>query len=158
HIISEKPFALTEDKYLVLSWGIHLEAPLERTFEDFYDRTKSYWRGWVERSSIPNIYQKEVIRSALILKLHQFEDTGAIIASGTTSLPEYPGHGRNWDYRFCWIRDSYFTLSALHSLGHFIEAEKYSHYIQNIVQSEHGFFQPVYSILGEKQLVEREVD
>ena len=158
HIINEKAFVLSDNQYLVLSYGIHLEAPLGPTFEDFYKRTKNYWYKWVERSSIPNIYQREVIRSALLLKLHQYEDTGAIIASGTTSLPEYPGHGRNWDYRFCWIRDSYFTLSALTSLAHFGEAEKYSHYIQNIVQSEEGFFQPVYSILGDKELTEREIN
>lgn len=157
HIVEEKSFALTEDKYLVLTWGIPLEAPLESTFEEFYKRTAQYWRHWVERSSIPNIYQQHVIRSALLLKLHQYEDTGAIIASGTTSLPEYPGHGRNWDYRYCWIRDTYFTLAALTSLGHFKEAERYGHYIQNLAQKEKDGFQPVYSIMGDKYLYESEI-
>ncbi|MBG60705.1 MAG: glycosyl hydrolase [Peredibacter sp.] len=158
HILNEKEFVLTENKHLVLSWGSPLEAPLKRTFDEFLERTKEYWRNWIRRSSIPAIYQKEVIRSALLLKLHQYEDTGAIIASGTTSLPEYPNHGRNWDYRYCWIRDSYFTLAALTDLGHFTEAERYSHWIQNIVQNENGHFQPVYKIDGSKDIVERELD
>ena len=81
---------MSESKYFVLTFGAPLEAPLERTFNDFFDRTKEYWRDWVRASSIPNIYQKEVIRSALLLKLHQFEDTGAIIASGVTSLLSTP--------------------------------------------------------------------
>src|SRR5690606_17470542 len=104
-----------------------MEAPLESTSEEFLRRTTTYWRNWVDRCSMPRFYQDEVIRSALILKLHQYEDTGAFIASGSTSLPEYPGHQRNWDYRFCWIRDAYFTLSALDSLGHFSEIERFSH-------------------------------
>ena len=158
NILNSNAFVLTENKHLVLSWGTPLEAPLERTVDDFLERTITYWRKWVEHCSIPNIFQKEVIRSALVLKMHQYEDTGAIIASGTTSLPEYPGHGRNWDYRYCWIRDSYFTLTALNNLGHFAEAEKFSHYIQNLIQNEKGAFQPVYSIDGEKKLVEMELE
>jgi len=154
-IMNEQDFVLTEDTYLVLTWGQPLEAPLKRTFEDFLVRTKEYWRGWVRRTSIPSIYQDEVIRSALLLKLHQFEDTGAIIASGTTSLPEYPGTERNWDYRYCWIRDSYFTLTALIRLGHFQEAEKYANWIQNIVEDENCTFQPVYKIDGSADLTEK---
>ena len=69
----------------------------------------------------------------MTIKMHQFEDTGAIIASGTTSLPEHPGSGRNWDYRYCWLRDSYFSLAALNSLGHFEEAENYLNFLQNIL-------------------------
>ena len=153
--MNAQDFVLTEDLYLALTWGQPLEAPLRRTFDDFLDRTKEYWRNWVRRTSIPSIYQDEVIRSALLLKLHQFEDTGAIIASGTTSLPEYPGTERNWDYRYCWIRDSYFTLTALIKLGHFQEAEKYANWIQNIVQDKDCTFQPVYKIDGSADLTEK---
>ena len=157
-ILEKKPFVLSKDYHLVLSWGSPLEAPLERTFEEFLGRTREYWQEWVKRCSIPSVYQEEVIRSALVLKLHQFEDTGAFIASGTTSLPEHPGSGRNWDYRYCWIRDSYFTLNALHSLGHFSEVEDYSHWIQNIVQERPGVFQPVYRIDGSADITESIVD
>lgn len=155
HILNQSDFALTEDSYLVLSYNSPLEAPLKRTFEEFLERTTDYWRRWVRRSSIPSIYQEEVIRSALLLKLHQYEDTGAIIAAGTTSLPESPGEERNWDYRYCWIRDSYFTLNALTNLGHFTEAERYSHWIQNIVENAGERFQPVYKIDGSSSIEEK---
>ncbi len=154
-ILQESAFALTQDHYLVLSWGSPLEAPLEHTFEDFLKRTQQYWKRWVRRTAIPSIYQEEVIRSALLLKLHQYEDTGAIIASGTTSLPEHPGCSRNWDYRYCWLRDSYFTLAALNSLAHFSEGEGYSHWMQNIVQNnQEEHYQPVYKIDGSHRIDE----
>lgn len=155
HIVDENSFTLTEDKYCVLTWGSPLEAPLQQTFEDFLRRTTEYWQNWIKTTNIPQIYQKEVIRSALLLKLHQYEDTGAIIASGTTSLPEHPGSGRNWDYRYCWIRDSYFTLNALIALGHFNEAEKYAHWIQDIVVKNNSNLQPVYTISGESEIKEK---
>ncbi len=158
HIEDEAKFSLTETKYFALTWGNPLEAPLEQTAEDFLRRTKEYWEGWIRTSSIPGIFQEEVIRSALLLKLHQFEDTGAIIASGTTSLPEYPGSGRNWDYRYCWIRDSYFTLTALIGLGHFTEAEKYAHWLQNVIKNNPDSIQPVYKISGDPLIPESEIE
>lgn len=157
YIQNAQPFVLTENKYLVLSYGVPFEAPLESTFEEFLRKTILYWRRWIERSSIPDIYQEEVIRSALILKLHQFEDTGAIIASGTTSLPEHPGSGRNWDYRYCWIRDSYFTLNALNNLSHFLEAEEYAQYLENVAADKTIDFQPVYKIDGTGKIEEKEL-
>ncbi|HLE10120.1 MAG TPA: glycoside hydrolase family 15 protein [Bacteriovoracaceae bacterium] len=154
NILEELPFTLTEDKYLVLTWGEHLQASLEETFNDFFARTENYWHDWIRRTTLPCIYQKELIRSALILKLHQDEDSGAVIASGNTSLPEFPGSGRNWDYRFSWIRDSYFTLSALHSLGHFSEIERYSHFIQDIAIKAKDRIHPVYKINGSPPIPE----
>lgn len=156
YIQEERDFALTEDLYFVLSWGVHLEAPLQSTFEDFFTRTQKYWITWVERCSLPRIFQREVIRSALTLKLHQYEDTGAIIAAITTSLPEIPGEGRNWDYRYCWLRDTYYTISALNSLGHFTEMEKYAHYIENLNLENLLNLQPVYRIDGSADLTEYE--
>lgn len=95
-----------------------------------------------------------MIRSALALKIHQYEDTGAIIASGTTSLPEYMGGGRNWDYRYCWLRDSYYVLTALNHIGQFEEMENYASFIANISYEEKGRYQPLYSITGNKKLTE----
>jgi GH15 family glucan-1,4-alpha-glucosidase len=158
YVAQEMPFLLMETKYLVFSWGEPFEMPLEDGCETYLKKTADYWRQWVSRCTIPDIYQNEVIRSALILKMHQYEDTGAIIASGTTSLPEAPGAGRNWDYRFFWARDSYYTLAALHSLGHFEELDRYSHYIQNLALTmEHGL-QPLYTVAGESQPLEREIE
>lgn len=157
YLIEQRDFTLTEDIYMILSGGDPFEAPLKETFEEFYYKTNRYWRGWVKDTFIPNIFQKEMIRSAITIKLHQFEDTGAIIASGTTSLPEYPGSGRNWDYRYCWLRDSYFSLAAMNNLGHFEEAERYLHFIHNILYDICNL-QPVYKINGESDITERELD
>jgi glucoamylase len=99
YVLEEKAFLLHETLYLVFSYGVPLEAPLTETAEQFLTRTQNYWVNWVKSTSIPYIYQEEVIRSALVLKLHQYEDTGAVIASGSTSLPEIDQGHRNWDYR-----------------------------------------------------------
>ncbi|MES3037658.1 MAG: glycoside hydrolase family 15 protein, partial [Bdellovibrionota bacterium] len=158
YIVDDREFILSHDLYFNLSWGIELEAALVPTYEDFYRRTQEYWWKWVERCTLPDIFQKEVIRSALVLKLHQYEDTGGIIAATTTSLPEIPGHSRNWDYRFCWLRDSYYSLSAFNSLGHFEEMEKYSHFIENLGFENAEHFQPVYRITSESEMHEIELD
>lgn len=154
YLLENKVFSLNEDIYLVLSPDESFASSLKETFEEFYYKTIVYWRSWVKDTFIPNIFQKQMIRSAITIKLHQFEDTGAIIASGTTSLPEYPGSERNWDYRYCWLRDSYFSLSAMNSLGHFEEAEKYLHFINNLLFDVSNL-QPVYKINGESDITER---
>ncbi|NUM87735.1 MAG: glycoside hydrolase family 15 protein, partial [Bdellovibrionales bacterium] len=138
--------------------GESLEAPLESTAEEFLQRTTEYWRGWVRYSTILPFEQRAVIRSCLALKVHQFEDTGGIIAASTTSLPEAPGQGRNWDYRYCWIRDAYYTLSALRSIGQGAELERYAHFIENIAVSGDGRYCPVYSIRGQSDIDERTLD
>lgn len=158
HLYDGHSFLLSRPIYLIMTFGSPFEAPIERTAEDFLSRTKSYWRRWVKKASIPAFYQREVIRSALVLKLHQYEDTGAIIAASTTSLPEYPGSGRNWDYRYCWLRDSYYVLTALNHIGHFEEMEKYALFITNIAQANPGRLQPLYGIMGQANLEEKTLD
>lgn len=157
NIVNEKSFVLSEPKYMVFSYELPLEGGLMDTAESFLDKTKKYWRSWVKTTSIPPAYQKEIIRSALVLKLHQYEDTGGIIASGSMSLSEFDQSGRNWDYRYCWMRDTYYTLNALNSLGHFEESEKYFQYIENIIASETVKIQPLYSITGDKIIEEKEL-
>lgn len=156
-ILENRYFVLNETKYLVLTYGSPLEAPLQYTCEEFLQKTMFYWRNWVINTSIGDMYQKQVIRSALTLKLHQYEDTGAIIASATTSLPESPGSGRTWDYRYCWLRDAYYILQAFNNIGHFEEMEHYFHFIANVSGNEPGRFQPLYGITGERDLREREL-
>lgn len=156
YIMEKKSFNLTEDLYLILSGGEPFEAPLKETYEEFLYKTIEHWRQWVKETYIPPLFQKEIIRSAITIKLHQFEDTGAIIASGTTSLPEYPGSGRNWDYRYCWLRDSYFSLAAMNSLGHFEEAERYLQFIRNILDNIETL-QPMYRINGDAFIPESEI-
>jgi len=132
YLFDEQYFVLNETKYLVLTYGQHLEAPLKSTVEIFLRETTAYWRSWIKQSSIAQFHQSFVIRSALVLKIHQYEDTGAIIAASTTSLPESENSGRNWDYRYCWLRDSFYVLTSLSHIGHFEELENYFTYITDI--------------------------
>ena len=154
NIINEEAFVLNETKYFALAYGLPLEAPLIITVEDFLMRTTNYWRGWIKNTGIGNLYQQQVIRSSLALKLHQYEDTGAIIAASTTSLPEYDGSGRTWDYRFCWLRDSYYILNAFNNIGHFEEAESYFHFIANVTEQQTKRYNPLYTITGSSDFVE----
>ncbi|RSK43921.1 glycoside hydrolase family 15 protein [Hymenobacter rigui] len=157
YVLEEEDFVLNEPKYLVMTYGAPLEAPLESTAERFLRATIDYWRTWVKSTSIGSFQQSQVLRSALALKLHQYEDTGAIIAATTTSLPEAPGSTRNWDYRYCWMRDTYYILTAFNNIGHFEEMERYFHYIVNISSKVQDRYQPLYGISGESKLVEQEL-
>lgn len=154
YILEEESFVLNQNRYLVFSYGEPLEAPLKATSEDFINKTVRYWQNWIKSTYVPDMYQEQIIRSALVLKLHQYEDTGGIIASGSTSLPEHHGSSRTWDYRYCWFRDSYYTLKAFNEMGHFDELEGYFDYIQNILMRESERMQPLYTITGSRQLEE----
>lgn len=150
YIEEGQAFVLNQHRYLVFTYGDPLEAPLKATAEDFINKTVRYWQSWIKSTYVPDMYQSEIIRSALVLKLHQYEDTGGIIASGTTSLPEHNGSSRTWDYRYCWFRDSYYTLKAFNEMGHFDELEGYFNYIQNILMRESDRMQPLYTITGSR--------
>ncbi len=157
YIDQNKGFSVDRNFYFALTYGQPIEADLEEICFKFFEKTCQYWETWIKHSHLPTRFQKEVIRSALVLKLHQFEDTGAIIASTTTSIPEAKGTERNWDYRYCWIRDAMFSLSALQRLTHFEELEKFILYLHNLVEEsrERDFFiQPVYNIDGNPDLTE----
>ncbi|GGG93975.1 glycoside hydrolase family 15 protein [Pedobacter zeae] len=154
YILDEKAFVLNEAKYLIMTYGQNLEAPIVSTAENFLRETIAYWRLWIKHSSIAGFYQPFVIRSALVLKIHQYEDTGAIIAASTTSLPESPGSTRNWDYRYCWLRDSHYVLTSLNHIGHFEEMEKYFNYLSDISHAEDTRYQPLYGIAGEREITE----
>jgi GH15 family glucan-1,4-alpha-glucosidase len=154
-----QPFALTERRHLALTWGAPIEEPLRPLCDRFLDETVRYWQRWVKQCSIPPRYQEAVIRSALALKLHCFEDTGAIVASLTTSIPEAPGSGRTWDYRYCWLRDSYYALGAFRLLGQFEEREQFVQYLLNIVSGTPDLtLSPLYSVSGSPELDERILD
>jgi len=159
YITEGRPFVFDRDLDLCLTWGEPLEAPLTETCDRFLALTRAYWEKWVKHCVLPERFQEPVIRSALALKLHQYEDTGAITAAATTSLPEHDGSGRNWDYPYCWLRDSVFTLGALRRLGHFEEMEGFVSYLHGIAAaSPKGRLQPVYGLSGEPELVERTLD
>jgi len=118
-------------------------------------RTKEEWTGWVRSLAIPLEWQDVVIRAAITLKLCQHEETGAIVAALTTSIPEHANSQRNWDYRYCWIRDAYYTVQALNRLGALDVLEGYLVYLRNIVdEARGGHIQPLYGVLGEASLPE----
>lgn len=151
-----QPFALTERRHLVLAWGAPIEEPLRPLCDRFLEETCRYWQGWVKHCEIPPHYQAEVIRSALALKLHCFEDTGAIVAAMTTSIPEAPGSGRTWDYRYCWLRDAYYALGAFRLLGHFEEREHFVNYLLNVAANTPDLaLAPLYRIDATADLDER---
>lgn len=140
---------LTGPRYFVLSWGAPVEEALAPLARRFLDETRAYWQGWIKECNLPPLYQREVIRSALTLKLHCFEDTGAIVAALTTSIPEELGTGRTWDYRYCWLRDAYYALRAFERLGHFEEREKFLTYLLSIVAAEPSLdLAPLYRVDG----------
>jgi GH15 family glucan-1,4-alpha-glucosidase len=121
--------------------------------------TSDEWRLWVRGLAIPLEWQHAVIRAAIALKLCQHEETGAIVAALTTSIPEAPDSGRNWDYRYCWIRDAYYTVQALNRLGALDVLEKYLTYLRNIVDAaKGGHIQPLYAVSGEPKLEEKEAE
>lgn len=123
---------------------------------DFLARTQAYWDDWVRGLAIPFDWQEAVIRAAISLKLCTYEDTGAVLASLTTSVPESAGSGRNWDYRYCWLRDSYFVIQALNRLGATRTMEDYLRFIDRIVAScADQEIAPLYSISGEREVPER---
>ncbi len=157
-IMEEHAFVLNRDIALVLTPDESLkEAPLE-VARRFLRDTEDYWCTWVRYLAIPYEWQDAVIRAAITLKLSIFEDTGAIIAAPTTSIPEAADSGRNWDYRLCWLRDSYFVVRALNRLSATKAMEEFLRYIINIVAAmSDDVLQPVYAINGEARLEERQI-
>lgn len=154
--ISGQPFALARRRNLVLTWGEPVEESLDALCDRFLAETTRHWRLWVKRCAVPPLYQEEVIRSALTLKLHCFEDTGAIVAATTTSIPESPASGRTWDYRYCWLRDASYVLAALRWLGQFEECEQFVNFLFDVASGSPGLdLAPLYRIDGRSDLEER---
>lgn len=135
YVVEGIPFAVDQTYSFFIGADEALRAEIETTSREFLDKTTDYWRDWVRSLSIPFEYQTAVIRAAITLKLCAFEETGAIVAALTTSIPEAPGTQRNWDYRYCWLRDAYFVVHALNRLGTTRTMEDYLGFITNIVDS-----------------------
>lgn len=151
-----EPFALSEPAHFVLTWGKPVEEPLGALCERFLRETVRHWRQWVKNCAIPPLYQDAVIRSALALKLHCFEDTGAIVAAMTTSIPESPRSGRNWDYRYCWLRDAFYALGAFRLLGQFEEREGFLRFLLNVASAAPALdLAPLYRVDGRGDLGEQ---
>jgi hypothetical protein len=155
YIDRESPFVLSRPVAMVFGADTPFEGNLSTTCREFIDRTRDHWQDWIRRLGISYEWLDAVIRAAITLKLSAFEETGAIIAAHTTSIPEAPGSGRTWDYRFCWLRDAYFVVRALSRLS---ASRTMEDYINNILTNEAGHageLQPVYSIVSTDPMEEQ---
>ncbi|MGH7336335.1 MAG: glycoside hydrolase family 15 protein, partial [Myxococcota bacterium] len=156
-IVEENPFFLEDAVTLLLGPDETVQGGVADVGDHFLGETAAYWRAWVRSLAIPFEWQDAVIRAAVTLELNVFEDTGAIVAAMTSSIPEAPGSGRNWDYRFCWLRDAYFVVNALNRLGATRTMENFLSYISNLAATaDDGGLQPLYGIGLEEALEERE--
>jgi GH15 family glucan-1,4-alpha-glucosidase len=158
YLVDETWFSLAGPVSLLLGPDESLNGGIEETARLFEEETQSYWRHWTSRLALPLEWQDAVIRAAITLKLCQFEETGAIIAAVTTSIPEAPHTQRNWDYRYCWLRDAFFVVRALNSLSEVGTMEDYLRWLQDVVRNAQGHVQPLYGIGLEAALPERLVD
>jgi GH15 family glucan-1,4-alpha-glucosidase len=149
-------FVLQGPVSLMLGPDETMSEGIDAIAREFEERTVLYWRHWTRRLALPLQWQDAVIRAAITLKLCQYEDTGAIVAAMTTSIPEAPASGRNWDYRYCWLRDAFFVVRALNSLSEVGTMESYLHWLYDIVRaSGGGHVQPLYGVGLERALPER---
>ena len=156
YLLSETFFVVDRPMNFILGPDETLtSAASSDTARGFEQETASYWRTWTRALALPLEWQDAVIRAAITLKMSLFEDTGAIVAAMTTSIPEAPNSGRNWDYRFCWLRDAFFVVRALNSLSEVATMEEYLRWLNNVVvRSGGGHIQPLYGIGQEEQLPE----
>ena len=157
-VLEETPFVLRDPVAFVIGPDETLQGSVAEVARRFHELTVDYWHDWVRDLSIPFEWQDEIIRAAITLKLAAYDDTGAVVAALTTSIPEAPASGRNWDYRYCWLRDAYFVVNALNRLNATRTMERYLGYIINVASGSEGHLQPVYGISGKADLEERIVD
>ena len=159
HIIDQNTFVLDRELHLIFGPDETIPEACDDTFYRHYRATRNYWQVFSRSLSIPFEWQDAVIRAAITLKLCTFEDTGAVVAALTTSIPEAADSSRNWDYRFCWLRDSYFVVQALNRLGATTTMEHYLGYIMNIVADAGGEpLKPLYGISGSSLIEEQTVE
>lgn len=159
HVQAAEPFLLLREHSFILGPDETIEGGIGDTARHFEQETVAYWRGWTQRLALPLEWQEAVIRAAITLKLSLFEDTGAIVAAMTTSIPEAPHSERNWDYRYCWLRDAFFVVRALNSLSEVGTLEDYLRWLANVVvgtaREGRGHVQPLLGIGLERDLPER---
>ncbi len=149
---------LGEERFLLLSYNDKLREPTHELIQLMLTKTRAYWFNWALHTCRPPRYQEMVVRSALALKLMQFGPTGAVVAAATTSLPESIGEVRNWDYRFCWIRDASMTVSVLRRIGHADMAHRFVDWVMDTVPTKDDELQIMYGIRGERTLTEKTLD
>lgn len=157
-ILESNEIELTNDKYILVSYNQKiLKQNIDREFLKL-QRTIVYWLNFSKETTAYANYNEEINRSALALKLLTYDKTGAILAAATTSLPETIGEVRNWDYRFCWLRDSSMVVKVMTELGHKRVAKRFMNFIINLISDKDEKIQIMYGINGEKELTEKHLD
>ena len=157
-ILTGKQIILEDHAYFLISYHEKILAQsLERAYLKM-QRTRVYWLNWSENTTSYNVYNDQILRSALVLKLLSYDKTGAVLAAATTSLPETIGEVRNWDYRFCWIRDASMVIKVISDLGHKRLAQRFLQFIIDIIPDKDEKIQIMYGINGERKLTETTLD
>ena len=157
-IVEGDAILLNADAFFLLGYNEKVFKPTVENMFLEHQRTKVYWLNWIDRTPKYNLYNAQILRSAITLKLLSYDKTGAVLAAATTSLPETIGEVRNWDYRFCWIRDASMVIKVLSHLGHRGAAQRYLQFIIDLIPDKDEKLQIMYGINKEKQLTELTLD
>ena len=157
-VVNGEEIELKESGYFLLGYNEKIFLPDTKKIYLLLQRTKVYWLNWVERTPTYKKFNEQIIRSALTLKLLSYDKTGAVLAAATTSLPETIGEVRNWDYRFCWIRDASMVIKVVSELGHKNVAKRYLQFIIDLIPDKDEKLQIMYGINKEKKLTEETLD
>jgi len=157
-VVEGREMVITENGYFLLAYNEKIFQPSTRKVYLELERTKVYWLNWSNKTPNYNKYNAQINRSAITLKLLTYNKTGAVLAAATTSLPETIGEVRNWDYRFCWIRDASMAIKVMADLGHINVAKRYLQFIVDLIPNKDEKLQIMYGINREKKLTEKTLD
>ena len=157
NFLNKNTIELSKDEFSLISYNEKISAVSKENVFIEFEKTKVYWLNWSSKTPKFNNYNKEILRSAITLKLLTFEKTGAVLAAATTSIPETIGEVRNWDYRFCWIRDASMVIKVIAKLGHNKIVKNFIDYIINLIPDKNEKLQIMYGINGEKKLEEKKL-
>jgi GH15 family glucan-1,4-alpha-glucosidase len=149
---------ISGEHFITISYNEKLSVPTLENSLLALEKTKVYWLNWCHKTPSFDHYNDHILRSAMTLKLLTFEKTGAVLAAATTSLPETIGEVRNWDYRFCWIRDASMVIKVIAKLGHVQIVKNFIRYIIDLIPDKNEKLQIMYGISGEKTLTEETLD
>ena len=157
-VVQGKNITIKEDGYFLLRYNEKILAPNTEKLYLELERTNVYWLNWSSKTPRYKKYNTQILRSAITLKLLSYDKTGAVLAAATTSLPETIGEVRNWDYRFCWIRDASMVIKVMSTLGHKNVARRYLQFIVDLIPDKDEKLQIMYGINKEKKLTEETLD
>ncbi len=157
-VVEGREIEVTENGYFLLAYNEKIFQPSTRKIYLELERTKVYWLNWTNKTPNYKKYNAQISRSAITLKLLTYNKTGAVLAAATTSLPETIGEVRNWDYRFCWIRDASMVIKVMADLGHTNVARRYLQFIVDLIPDKDEKLQIMYGINKEKKLTERTLE